>query len=304
MKIAVCICTFRRPQGLSRLLEQLAAINWENDLVVAVADNDQALHEGLDTVAALPDDYRWKVVSSAVEHRGISFSRNTATRLALAESPDLIAFIDDDEWPSPNWLEELYRVQRDTGADAVGGPTLPVFPDSATETQKRDPYFGADLNLPDGSACQLEAAGNFLVKASVLRDMQPEVFNPAFALSGGEDLAFFTQMKQAGLAMHWAAEARVFESVPEERLSPDWMRRRVMLIANSRVHVMSLLEPGILPAAVRCLKTAALFVQATLVTASALASRSQVAKAQALRWKFWGKLTAHLSIKPQRLEGR
>lgn len=304
MKVVVCVCTYRRPEGLRNLLEHLALIECEHELVIAVADNDNEKREGIEVVKKMPADYPWKLVSEAVAEQGISYSRNTAAKLALAQTPHIVGFLDDDEWPSKQWLSEMLRVQSATDADAVGGPTLPVFPEHASDAQRHNAYFGADLHLPDTSPCQLEAAGNFIIKASVLQSMSPDIFNPEFALSGGEDLAFFMQLKRAGASMFWAANASVSETVPEDRLSADWMKQRIMIIANSRVHVMRSVEPGLLASLTRGAKTVALLTQASLISIVGLFNHDYASRAESLRWKFWGKFTAHLNQRPMRTEGR
>jgi len=303
MKLAICICTFRRPEGLRNALEHVARLSFDGDLTVVVADNDAA-GEGLAVCKELASDYRWPIRSTAVSDSGISYSRNAAAALALAEDPDFIAFLDDDEWPEPQWLEELLRVQEQQNADAVGGPTLSVFPENTPESAKQNQYFGADLSLPDGSACQLEAAGNFLIRTSTLEQLGPEFFHPAFAQSGGEDLAFFMSLKNRNAKMHWAANAIMNESVPADRLSIEWMKKRVIVIANSRVRVTRMLQPGLLSTVERVAKTCALFAQAVLMTVLGLFSKPIAGKAQILRWKFWGKLTAHLQVNISRAEGR
>ena len=303
MKIAICICTFRRPEGLRNALEHVAKLSFDGELTVVVADNDAA-GEGLGVCKQLAADFRWPILSTAVSDSGISYSRNAAATLALTVNPDFVAFLDDDEWPEPEWLTELLRVQEQQDADAVGGPTLSVFPENTPESAKQNKYFGADLGLPDGSACQLEAAGNFLIKTSALKQLGPEFFHPAFAQSGGEDLAFFMSLKKHNAKMHWATNAVMNESVPADRLSVEWMKQRVIVIANSRVRVTKMLQPGLLSALERVAKTCALFAQASLMSLLGLFSKPMADKAQILRWKFWGKLTAHLQVNISRAEGR
>jgi len=304
LKVAICICTFRRPDGLRKLLQHLGKLDAGPEVTIVVADNDDEQQEGIQLIDQMRPTLRWPIISAAVTEQGISYSRNTAAGLALETDPDLVAFIDDDEWPEPHWLNELIRVQQITGADAVGGPTNPAFPDGVNAETRSNDYYGADMKLPDASFCQLEAAGNFLIKAETLRNAGPLFFHPDFARSGGEDLAFFMRLQQSGSRMAWAANAEVWETVTEDRLSLAWMQRRVMLIANSRVHVLRMLQPGLVAALIRGVKTLALCAQATLLSVIGLGHPETAEKARLLRWKFWGKLTAHLNIKPVRIEGR
>ena len=304
MRLAVAICTHRRPGPLGRLLDALAGLEpplgedgatpvaLDRALDVVVVDNDPA-GEGR-AVALARRDYPFRLHAHLEREPGLSASRNRAVAEALALRPDLVAFIDDDEWPEPRWLAELVRVARETGADAVGGPTRPAFPDGTPEAVRANPYYGADLDLPDGAPCRLEAGGNFLATRRALETAGPVWFDPAWSTSGGEDLAFFTALARGGARMHWAAGAVVHEPVAPERLAPGWMRERVINVANARVRVMQRLEPGPIASAVRVTKTAGLSAVALGLSGAGLASAGLAERGRLLRWKALGKIGAHL----------
>lgn len=292
-KVIVCICTYRRPDGLRKLLEALPKLEHACDLEVVVADND-AGQEGLAVCQSLDKDYPYPLHTLSQLEPGISAARNAATIEALKHAPELVAFLDDDEWPEPQWLSELMRVQSTYQVDVVGGPTRPVFPEGTSDDVRKNPYYGADMGLEDGAQCQLQAGGNFLIRASVLDSMAPDFFRPEFTESGGEDLAFFTQLAQMGYAMRWAAKAIVHEPVPVSRLQPGWLKHRVVTIHNSRVRVMQLLQPGLSATLMRCTKTVGLGVVAAALSCFSWASPAIANKAEQLRWKFEGKLGAHL----------
>ena len=302
MKIVIAICTYQRPEGLERLLRSLTSLEGDNNITVAVADNDAAA-EGLAVVERMRAAYPYPLVSTRAEQPGISHSRNAVATLALAQEPELIAFLDDDEWPEPQWLSEMIRVQATCNADAVGGPTVSLFPDDAPAELTQSHYYGAALDVPDGAACQLQAAGNFLIRASTLASLGPQFFHPDFAQSGGEDLAFFMTMAQRGHTMHWATNATVYEPVPKERLTTAWLRERVKIVHNSRVHVMATLQPGLVATLVRLIKTAGLGAYATLYSLAGLVLPTMRLDAASLRWKFIGKLSAHLNLRAARPAG-
>lgn len=293
LSIVLCVCTYRRPDGLKKLLDSLPLLQLDHPLQVVVADNDEA-REGIAICQKTAPDYPFEIHTVSATEPGISAARNAATLEALRLKPRLVAFLDDDEWPEPQWLAELIRVQQKHDAAAVGGPTRPVFPDDAPAEARNNPYFGADMGLPDESACQLQAGGNFLIKADVLAQYAPNFFHPDFAHSGGEDLAFFMQLGHHGHRMHWAARAIVHEPVPPSRLAPGWLRQRVINIHNSRVRVMQLLQPGFKAKITRALKTVALGAVAVAVSAVSWLSPALADHARQLRWKFAGKLSAHL----------
>src|SRR5262249_45375236 len=126
-RVAVCIASYRRPQGLQALLGALQAQRFEGprpELVVVVADNDPA-----ESARPVCDDARrWlslPLCYVAEPRRGVASARNASLR--GASGADWIAFVDDDELPEERWLDVLLRVQRETGADVVTGPVLPRF---------------------------------------------------------------------------------------------------------------------------------------------------------------------------------
>ena len=307
MKIVLAICTYRRPRGLARLLAALAALRLADgrvpELDIVVIDSDVGGDgEGLAVCAALSEDYPYPVHASLAPARGISSARNRACAAALALEPTLVAFLDDDEWPSPAWLAELLRVQSLHDADAVGGPTRAVFPEGTDPAVAANPYYGADMRLPDGARCTLEAGGNFLIRASTLARLAPEFFHDAFGRSGNEDLAFFLRLDQLGADMRWAGDALVFEEVPPARLETAWIRHRVLNVANGNVRAMQMLEPGLRPALVRGTKTLALIAAAGLAGLGGLASPTLAARARLMRWRARGKLLAHFGRATERRE--
>ena len=81
------------------------------------------------------------------------------------------------------------------------------------------------------------------------------------------------------------------------------MKSRVINIANSRVRVMQMLQPGLPAALVRGIKTMALAGWAGVNTILGLFVPGLREKARMLRWKFIGKMTAHLRIATTRGEG-
>lgn len=300
MKLVLAVCTYRRPDGLARLLERLKGLRFPDALAdarpplsVVVVDNDAA-GEGLAVCRALAPDYPYPVHAEAARGEGISAARNAACAAALALEPDFVAFLDDDEWPSADWLVELLRVQREHDADAVGGPTLSVFPEGADPALARIPYYGADMHLPDGAACTLQAGGNFLIRAATLGTLAPEFFHSDFAHSGSEDLAFFIELGKRGARMHWAPEAIVREDVPAERLTREWLRQRVINVANGRVRAAQMLDPGPLASVVRTTKTVGLLAVARTLGLLARVVPSLAIRSDLMLWRGQGKWRAHL----------
>src|SRR5437867_4013380 len=100
----VVVCTFRRPAGLIRTLGGLAGqadpgLSWD----VVVVDNDDQPGVAAAYATARPS----LVVSVRLVHearRGSAHARNRG----IAESTgDIVAMLDDDVVPAPDWLSRL-----------------------------------------------------------------------------------------------------------------------------------------------------------------------------------------------------
>lgn len=301
MSYVICICTYRRPQGLRRLLEHLAKIT-PAPTAVFVVDNHPD-REGLATITTLQEvGYPLIIEAQASVSRGISQARNQVLAAASASGARCAALIDDDEWPGEQWISELLKVQALDDADAVGGPTRPVFETNVSVFFKHSIYYGADLALADNSPCELQACGNVLLKLSALDAIARPWFDPVLGQSGGEDLQFFRRLSALNLKMRWAAKAEVFEAVPAQRSSRKWLQHRITLIANSRVLILKNSQLGPASNVLSCIKTIALGAQSATYSLGGLLDQSLADKAWVLRAKFRGKLQAHLGHKLERGE--
>jgi succinoglycan biosynthesis protein ExoM len=235
VKLVVGVITFRRPEGLTALLDGLAGLRFEApapELSVVVVDNDpagsaQGVCDAATASGRLPGSLHYVRES----RRGLSFARNRAVGTALDQGADYLAFVDDDEVPNPDWLEELLRVARGYGADVVAGRVIRRFEREPPEWVSRGGFF-VDRRLPTGTPVQIASTSNVLVSSRVLTAMN-QLFDARFALTGGEDTHFFLRVSAAGYRLVWADDAVVEELVPPERARLGWVLRRAYRVANT-----------------------------------------------------------------------
>lgn len=291
--IVLCVCTWRRPAGLRRLLAAASELEYDGRLAVVVVDNDAAA-EGIavcrDTAAA----FRWPLAAVQESRPGISYARNSAVERALELRPRFIAMLDDDEWPSRGWLRELVRVLDTTGADVVGGPVIPRFPPAAGIWPALADVYTVNLRRPDGAPCTLYAAGNFIARADCFRALGPAPFDPGFARTGGEDLVFFCRLARLGFRMHWSAAAEVYETVTADRMSLTWLTRRQRRRGSLNVVVQRMFAPGPIAEAMRLTKTAGLLSLALGYRILAAPFPVRRLRAILLLHKALGKVAGHL----------
>ncbi len=238
-KVGICINTYRRTASLTELLRSVAELNVppEIDLVIVVVDNDSE-ESARTTVEAV--QLPWPIVYDVEPIRNISHARNRAMRRALAERADLIAFIDDDETASPQWLSELLRVRAETSAEVVTGPVVGRPPADAPAWAQRGEFFTRRRPLGSGAIVSVAETANALVARSVAETF---AFDPSFGLAGGGDSHFFVRARQAGARIVWAADAIVVETVPSSRATVRWLFRRAFREGNCGVFVERAVMP-------------------------------------------------------------
>ncbi len=225
-KVAVCICTFRRPEGLRRLLTGLGALRFSRvarpEVLIVLADNAPDA-SAKDVVAEMRTRIPWAIRYVHEPRRGLAFARN-ATLDAVPGDARWVAFIDDDEEPAAEWLDALLATARAHAAPIVAGPVLPRFQSEppawivAGGFFRRGPYV-------DGAPADVVATNNALVEARHIR-RHGWRFDLAFNHNGGEDQHFFSRAVDAGLKAVTAAAAEVVETVPPQRVTLAWLLRR------------------------------------------------------------------------------
>ncbi|HSG65481.1 MAG TPA: glycosyltransferase family 2 protein [Gammaproteobacteria bacterium] len=221
-EISVCVCTYRRPEGLRDTLRSLGGLAKDTpafEIVVVDNDPDGSGERGLEAHrdSEIPLSY------FVEPEKNIARARNRAVAEARAE---LIALIDDDEIAAPNWLAELYRVMRDGDADAVFGPVVHRYVDPPPPWLLNQTFFDHPVTSTGSEMPRhLLRSGNVLFRKDRYRALT-HGFDEDLGLSGGEDTDLFVRMRQAGARLVSAEDAIVYESVPKARMQIGWLVRR------------------------------------------------------------------------------
>lgn len=223
--IAVCVCTYKRPQMLERLLNDLSAQETDGafGFSIVVMDNDPA-ESGEPVASAFATKASVPVTYGAESRQGICLVRNRAIELATG---DFIAFIDDDEFPSRRWLLELFRACNVDGVHGVLGPVLRHFDETPPQwvikgNFERRPRHatGFVIDWREGRT------GNVLLKRSAFEPGEPP-FDTNFHRGG--DVDFFRRMTAKGRVFIWCDEAVVYEVVPPTRWTRSFLLKRALL---------------------------------------------------------------------------
>lgn len=223
--ISVCICTYKRPQFLKCLLEELDDQDTSGLFTysIVVADNDhlrsaESVVLEFEAASTVPITY-W-----VEPQQNIALARNKAVENA---DGDFIAFIDDDEFPIKRWLLTLFEACHKYDVDGVLGPVVPHFDDGAPGWIVKGNFYRRPT-YPTGLVIDWSKGrtGNVLLKKQVFT-VGEQPFRQEFR--AGEDLDFFRRMIEKGHVFIWCNEAVAYEVVPPIRWKRSVMLRRALL---------------------------------------------------------------------------
>jgi succinoglycan biosynthesis protein ExoM len=231
--VTVCVCTYRRPALLARLLDSLEGLESDGSFtwsaVVVDNDADQSARATAERPRRIECGYFTE------PEKNIAKARNRTLAHAHGE---FVAFLDDDEFPVPGWLAHMLATCARTGADGVLAPVEPHFESAPPEWLVKSGVFhrprhrtGTRIGLSDART------GNVLMKRAVIAgDAEP--FDTRFG-NGGEDVDFFRRKMAAGKSFVWCDEAIAWESVPPARATPAYFLRRALLRGQNSIRQRS-----------------------------------------------------------------
>lgn len=224
VRISIVIPTFRRPEFLRRILNEIEQqLPADGSVEVVVVDNDagKSAHTVVEEHAG---------VLYVVEQRpGVAHARNTGVQAAAGR---YILFLDDDELPSKGWLA-AFAARAQPGFAACFGPVEAQFVTPPPEELVSILQSMFSRILPDQDGAVITAKRAYLGTGNSMFDREACFDGPPFNTSfngGGEDVWLLRQLSEdAGLAFYWVAGAVVFEQVPDHRCTLEFIRSRKYL---------------------------------------------------------------------------
>lgn len=219
--IDICICTYHRP-SIVETLRAIAAQEGRTDLALRIIVADNAVEpDARAAVCAAGEAFGLDLVYVHAPARNISIARNACLSTATA---DWIAFLDDDECPSPVWLTEAIAEARRGNWDAVLGPVQAVYPEAAPSWIRHGDFHSTRPVWVRGRI-ETGYTSNSLVRRELIERAGLR-FRVEYGRTGGEDLDFFYRLRDAGGQIGFASKALIHEPVPVDRVNLGYLLRR------------------------------------------------------------------------------
>lgn len=232
LNVLVVTLTRRRPEMLANLLASWLELDLTegNEVYFLVVENDDQPNSEELVRSFLASDGSARIQYVLETKPGIPLARNRALDFARSGNMDLLCFVDDDEVVTRDWLVELLKEYRRSGAVLIGGPARPkrpvhplnrtseaIFAALELEEAKRERHWAEKAKKAVYSHITV-GTYNWMIDLNATRELKPR-FDEKMRWSGGSDAQFCADLKSEGITISWAPNAIVYETQPAERLT-------------------------------------------------------------------------------------
>jgi len=242
MRVSVVVCTYTDDLYEHAQDTADAVLNQSYDEVelILISDGSESVYESMCADYGNRSDVR---VGYNKTNRGLSFSRNHGIELATGE---IVAFVDDDAIPEPDWVERLVTAYRERSAIAVGGKMTPIWIDEDPNFLPEEFYWLVGVThrgFPD-EVCEVRNTNgsNMSFRSMVLEELGG--FNEDLGRIGdrqvqGEETELAVRMyEQYDQRMWYIPTAKVGHKVFGYRTDRLWLLKRAFWQGYSK-RVMS-----------------------------------------------------------------
>lgn len=168
-------------------------------------------------------------------------SLSAARNIALKEAGfDHILYLDADALPQPDWALRMSGALAQGSVAIVGGRIVPGWeytpPFFTRANVVLDQYSMLDLGEEDGPATKIVGASFGVDRSKIPAHIKfdPELGRRDGRLFGGEESAFFAQVRAAGLEARYVGTTYVTHLVARERLRWAWILERMFYAGYGR----------------------------------------------------------------------
>jgi len=195
-RVSVVVCTHNGARTIRDCCEGLRRLDYPDYEVIVVDDGST------DATAAIVEEYDFRLVRT--RNHGLAKARNTGLLLATGE---VVAYIDDDAYPDPQWLKYLAATFMSTSHVAVGGPNIAPSGDGPiADCVARAPGGPIHVLLTDTVAEHIPGC-NMAFRKSALAAI--DGFDPQFR-AAGDDVDVCWRLQERGWTIGFHPGAMVW----------------------------------------------------------------------------------------------
>jgi GT2 family glycosyltransferase len=252
--LSVLVCTYNRALSLRKTLDSVAvqdiapSVGWE----IVVVDNNST--DGTRQVVEECGRQSAGRIRYVLEpQQGVSHARNTAVREARGE---IVAFIDDDETASVDWLRNLTAHLDSEEWIGAGGPIAPQWERPRPKWTEAGSSFTAGplvsfTYTPDPQAPDLLTTPPFSANLAIRKKIfekfggfRTDLGRVGDLLLSNEDTELGRRLMAAGLRLRWEPTALVYHEVSEDRLRKSYFLSWWFAKGRSDVREVGVLHRG------------------------------------------------------------
>jgi len=210
-KVSVVVCVYNGAVTLDGCLSALGQVQYPDFEVIVV--DDGSTDDSRAIIARHP-----RVTLVAQKNRGLSSARNAGLSVASGE---IVAYLDCDARPEPEWLSYLVQPFNTSDVAGVGGPSV---------VPRDDPWFAQCVARAPGAPSHVQfddriaehvPGCNMAFRRGVLLAL--DGFNPIFARAG-DDVDFCWRLQARGWEIGFAPGALVWHH-HRSSLSAYWRQQ-------------------------------------------------------------------------------
>jgi GT2 family glycosyltransferase len=194
-RVSVVVCTYNGSATLAETLEGLAALDYPAYEVIVVDGST-------DSSAAIASEFDCRLIST--ENRGLSSARNTGLSVGSGE---IVAYIDDDAKPDPEWLKYLAYTFMSSHHAGVGGPNLAFADDGLIARCVANAPGGATHVLLSDREAEHIPGCNMAFRRKALEEVGG--FDERFH-AAGDDVDICWRLREHGLSIGFSPAAVVW----------------------------------------------------------------------------------------------
>jgi len=194
--ISVVVCSFNGSRTIGGCLEAIGNIRYPAFEVIVVDDGST------DDTAAIAAQYDATLIRTP--NHGLGHARNVGWQAASGE---IIAYIDDDAYPDPDWLTYIAETLRNGNYGGVGGPNiLPPHDGSIAACVANSPGGPRHVLLTDTEAEHIPGCNMALVRTAL---EAIGGFDECFRVAG-DDVDICWRLQERGWKLGFSPSAQVW----------------------------------------------------------------------------------------------